>query len=366
MNALQKLRASTFGTVLSPSDADYDSAPDRFRVARPLHGRKSTAIEGRTIIERDALSRTSGKMTASIGDVRLVQEDGGAPTTLAAGSSPGESGVSVLMVRFHGGAHLDGTTREHVVFFQLSPQVPIECRIAGRRLWHAPSAGSLAICPAGADCAADAARSVDHLVVTIDPRQLALAAAEDSALDKRLHERLSGQDPALLAGAHQLALEAADGRPNGPLFWHELASRFIGRLLLGHTASVEERARGTLGRSVLSRIRDYVLAHLDEPIEVAALARLAARSPFHFSRVFSRSVGMTPHRYVVHLRLQRAVELVRDGRSGLGEIAVRTGFADQSHLSRWVRRVHGVSLTQLTSGPGSKSRILHDPSPARL
>jgi AraC family transcriptional regulator len=58
---------------------------------------------------------------------------------------------------------------------------------------------------------------------------------------------------------------------------------------------------------------------------------------------------MTPHRYVVHLRLQRAVELVRDGHSSLAEIAARTGFADQSHLSRWVRRVHGASLSQLVA-----------------
>jgi len=88
---------------------------------------------------------------------------------------------------------------------------------------------------------------------------------------------------------------------------------------------------------------------LDEPIEVAPLASIAGRSPFHFTRVFARSVGMTPHRYVVHLRLERAVELVRDGRFGLAEIAVRTGFADQSHLSRWVRRVHGVSPSELVA-----------------
>jgi AraC family transcriptional regulator len=47
--------------------------------------------------------------------------------------------------------------------------------------------------------------------------------------------------------------------------------------------------------------------------------------------------------------LQRAIELVREGRSGLAEIAARTGFADQSHLSRWVRRVHGVPLSRLTA-----------------
>jgi AraC family transcriptional regulator len=45
---------------------------------------------------------------------------------------------------------------------------------------------------------------------------------------------------------------------------------------------------------------------------------------------------MSPHRYVVHQRLQRAIELMREGRSGLADIAASTGFADQSHLSRWV------------------------------
>lgn len=104
-----------------------------------------------------------------------------------------------------------------------------------------------------------------------------------------------------------------------------------------------------MGKDVLKRLKDYVLAHLDDPLEVSTLAGLAGRSPFHFSRVFTRSVGMTPHRYVVHLRLQRAVELVREGRWSFAEIAARTGFADQSHLSRWVRRVRGVSLTQLVA-----------------
>jgi AraC family transcriptional regulator len=92
-----------------------------------------------------------------------------------------------------------------------------------------------------------------------------------------------------------------------------------------------------------------VIANLEEPIEVATLATLAGRSPFHFSRVFRRSVGISPHRYVVHLRLERAIELARSGGATLAEIAVRTGFADQSHLSRWIRRVHGISLTQLSA-----------------
>src|SRR5262249_23550283 len=86
------------------------------------------------------------------------------------------------------------------------------------------------------------------------------------------------------------------------------------------------------------------------------LAAIAGRSRFHFSRVFSRSVGLSPHRYIVHLRLRHAVELVRRGHSSLAEIAAGTGFADQSHLARWVRRVHGVSLTELASSQPAQNR----------
>ena len=82
---------------------------------------------------------------------------------------------------------------------------------------------------------------------------------------------------------------------------------------------------------------------------IATLAHMTKRGQFHFSRVFHRSVGVSPYRYIVYLRLRSAVELIREGRLELAEIAAITGFADQSHLSRWVRRVHGVSPTQLVS-----------------
>src|SRR6202035_5896787 len=59
-------------------------------------------------------------------------------------------------------------------------------------------------------------------------------------------------------------------------------------------------------------------------------SKIAGRSPFHWSRLLTRFVGVSPHRYVVHLRWQRVVELVRHVRSGLADVAVRTGFADQA------------------------------------
>jgi len=293
------------------------------------------------------IGRLRASIMAGIGNLCLAQQDGGLPTTSAAGSAPGESGVSVFSLRFRGGMHFSATTQQHLIWFA-SP-VRIDCRIAGRTLRHEAPAGSLAICPAGADCGADAEESVDALLVAIDPGQLALAAAEGSSMEAQLNDCLRGYDQGLLDLARTLESESAKDYPNGSLYWNEVAGGFISSLVARHTSGRENRTRGVLGKALLGRLRDYAVAHLDEPIEVSALAEIVGRSPFHFSRVFTRSVGMTPHRWVVHLRLQRSIELVRDGRSGLAGIAARTGFADQSHLSRWVRRVHGVSLTQLVA-----------------
>ena len=288
-------------------------------------------------------------MFDEVSEVSIAQEDGGLPATLGAGTAPGESGIFVLNARFRGGMHLSAKPQRHHIFFHVSERAHFECRIADRRLSHEPRTGSLAICPTGADYCADGSGSVEGILVAIDAGRLALTAAEDSALNAQLIDRLSGYDQALLDLACDLASETANGYPSGPLFWNEIASAFLGGLLVRHTSSFDGRVRGALGNDVLQRLRDYIMANLDEPIEVASLARLAGRSEFHFTRVFARSVGMTPHRYVVHQRLQRAVELLRAGTSGLADIAASTGFADQSHLARWMRRVHGVSPTQLTA-----------------
>ena len=54
----------------------------------------------------------------SLGELSFVEENGGAPTTLANGSAPGESGLSAVNVRFLGGMQLAATLRQHLVCFQ--------------------------------------------------------------------------------------------------------------------------------------------------------------------------------------------------------------------------------------------------------
>jgi AraC family transcriptional regulator len=283
------------------------------------------------------------------GSFELAQRDGSQPALLAVGSAPGESGVSVLRYRFAGSKYVSSTIDQHVIFFHLSSPARVECRMAGQILEHEARKGSIGICPAGTDCIAQADGDVDSLLVTVAPGTLSLAAAEEGALEANLIQRVQGDELALLHQAQILAAECRAGYPNGPLYWHAAASNFIESILARHTTSFVSPSRGTLGKEALAKLRDYITANLGEPIDVGSLASIVGRSPFHFTRVFTRSVGVTPHRYVVHLRLRRALELIREEKGSFADVAARTGFADQSHLSRWVRRVHGVSLSDVAA-----------------
>jgi len=73
--------------------------------------------------------------------------------------------------------------------------------------------------------------------------------------------------------------------------------------------------------------------------ELAAIAQL---SVFHFCRSFKRSTGFTPHQYVIQQRVERAKQLLKDGKMGISEVAIACGFTHQSHLNRHFKRLTGV------------------------
>ena len=71
------------------------------------------------------------------------------------------------------------------------------------------------------------------------------------------------------------------------------------------------------------------------------LAKLIRLSPRQFIRIFSNTFGTTPHRYIINKRVALAKELIAKGRL-LVEIAVKLGFASQSHFSDVFRKVTGM------------------------
>jgi transcriptional regulator of acetoin/glycerol metabolism len=114
-------------------------------------------------------------------------------------------------------------------------------------------------------------------------------------------------------------------------------------------------SRGGLSPAVTRRVCDYIEGHLDEKIRLDDLATLTGLSTDHFARAFHQSIGFPPHTYVLRRRLEHVEQMLRETHAPLSEIALATGFSDQSHLARHFRRWTGMSPRQVRWTEGSPS-----------
>jgi transcriptional regulator GlxA family with amidase domain len=91
------------------------------------------------------------------------------------------------------------------------------------------------------------------------------------------------------------------------------------------------------------RTMAYIEAHLGSKMAILEMAHLVALSKSHFSRAFKRSLGVSPMTYIAERRVERAKLMMTSTRVRLTDIALACGFADQSHLNRYFRRIVGMS-----------------------
>ena len=93
----------------------------------------------------------------------------------------------------------------------------------------------------------------------------------------------------------------------------------------------------------LQRVFAYVRENLSNEVSVAELAKTVGMSQYYFSKLFKMSTGTTPHQYVMRQRVERAQELLRDGRTALLEVTTQVGFETQSHFTSVFRHLVGVT-----------------------
>jgi AraC-like DNA-binding protein len=108
------------------------------------------------------------------------------------------------------------------------------------------------------------------------------------------------------------------------------------------TIAAEQEQRCGLPAHMLRCIEQYIDVHLGKALTVEDLASHLGISPSYFARSFRSSVGLAPHAYVMRQRLLRAQELLASTEHPLIEIALATGFADQSHFCRRFHEMTGV------------------------
>lgn len=153
------------------------------------------------------------------------------------------------------------------------------------------------------------------------------------------------RDSQLEAIAMMLFAEFQQQHFDNGLYLDSLTNVLAVNLLRHHTASKPRLPiyEGGLPPRQLSKVLNYIDAYLDKNIKLADLAQLLDMSPFHFSRLFKQSIGMTPHQYLSQQRVERAKELLKKTDRLIIDIALECGFSSHSHLSKQFRQITGIT-----------------------
>jgi len=177
-------------------------------------------------------------------------------------------------------------------------------------------------------------------------------------------EHLIGQDPALaclnvdpqygVSDPHVVSLvlnmrdEIRAGCPTGRLYGESLSLALAAYLLkrYAHKTSPEGRREPALSPLQVRRVREYIRENLAHDIGLAEIASQVSLSPHYFSMLFKRSVGVSPHHYVLRERIQESQQLLAARRMSISGVAVSLGFSDQSHFSQAFRKMTGMTPKQ--------------------
>lgn len=99
--------------------------------------------------------------------------------------------------------------------------------------------------------------------------------------------------------------------------------------------------RGGLRTWQARKVRAYIDSHIAGPVLVADLGALVQLSEAHFSRAFRRTLGKSPHAFVIRRRVELAAQYMLQTEAPLSDIALQCGFTDQPHLCKHFRQITG-------------------------
>jgi AraC family transcriptional regulator len=159
--------------------------------------------------------------------------------------------------------------------------------------------------------------------------------------------RYTVRDPLLEAIGRAILVEMQDETAAGSLLVESLSGTLSARLLQSHSMSpLDIAARpsraGKLDPRRLSRVLEYVHAHLGDALDIRGMASAASLSRFHFARAFKASTGQTPYQYISAKRLAQAKVLLAQNQQ-IAEIALALNFSSQANFTRAFRREFGIT-----------------------
>lgn len=233
--------------------------------------------------------------------------------------------------------------------------------VEGSAIWHTATGGTarhrmrdgdVSILPSHQPHAGLWEREADNLLIYLEPEFVARAVHGSLVEDSFEIVGAWASDDAFVG---QLGLALAgefDGGAPPPRLYVESVGTLLAVHLFKTYSAARDPLRGPPGRGLLPkerlrRVTEHVADGLCGEITLSGMAEVAGLSPHHFSRLFKASTGLSPYRYVIGRRVERARELLTRTDLSLPEVARQAGFASQSHMGRHLKHLLGATPSAL-------------------
>lgn len=239
----------------------------------------------------------------------------------------------------------DVTVAQHYFAMNTGPAFEWEWKDGKTFKTHRYETGDLWVNPAGVPFSHRIEGRNQFVLLTIDPQKLADLLPDQPLLERQVFRRQhQAKDKHLQTLMQALLIEAEMGGPNGRLYADTLSTALVAHFVNHYSVDtpINLLKLQPIERQRLGGVIDYIEAHLTEDLSLSDLALAAGLSKFHFSRLFKEAIGLTPHKYLLNRRIQKASQFLKQGEA-IAQVAYLFGFTDQSHFTRVFKQVKGMT-----------------------
>jgi AraC family transcriptional regulator len=234
---------------------------------------------------------------------------------------------------------------QHTVIVHLKPEKKSERRLDGKLQVENPQIGDVAVVPAGVNHWHMMRQDSEGIMFNIEPSFLVSIARENVKDNIELIPTFAKPDAFIYGTALALKQEMETEYKGCSLYAESLFHSLVVHILHKYATrkpQIKESADG-LSSSQLKYILELINDNISSEISVNKMADYLSLSPFHFSREFKKSVGVSPHNYVMQQRVKMAKIILKQQNLPIAEVALECGFSNQSHLGRTFKKHTGVT-----------------------
>jgi AraC family transcriptional regulator len=280
---------------------------------------------------------------------RIAQSQTGLQPPIVSSKAYGWQNIVVEEFHQPPGEEMYENVAEHTLCLSLNPRPGrLFQTIADRRHISLFGKGDISIAPAGSVLFSQWNQDDRYLRIQIASQlieQVAQSAIEVASDRVELLPEFRARSPEIEQVSMMLLNELRTGGTAGKLYVESLTNVLAVHLLRNYSALRlgSTSYEGKLNDCQLLQVTDYIREHLADEIQLADLAEALQLSQFHFSRLFKQSTGVSPYRYVLQQRIDRAKRLLQTTDLSIMEIALLCGFSSHSHLGKWFRQYTGMT-----------------------